>query len=117
MAGPDVYTAEMGNPPVEEDAGILNSPYVKPPRNKLAPRNKVMPPKKAPLENKEVMPPKKNPLDRNVYTADKGKPPVEEDAGILNKKTVNRAKGGSISSASSRADGCVTKGKTKGRYV
>lgn len=28
-----------------------------------------------------------------------------------------KAKGGKISSASSRADGCVTKGKTKGRFV
>jgi len=27
------------------------------------------------------------------------------------------AKGGSVSSASSRADGCCTKGKTKGRFV
>jgi hypothetical protein len=28
-----------------------------------------------------------------------------------------KAKGGSVSSASKRADGCVTKGKTKGRFV
>jgi hypothetical protein len=27
------------------------------------------------------------------------------------------AKGGSVSSASKRADGCATKGKTKGRFV
>jgi hypothetical protein len=27
------------------------------------------------------------------------------------------AKGGKVSSASSRADGCATKGKTKGRFV
>jgi hypothetical protein len=27
------------------------------------------------------------------------------------------AKGGKVSSASKRADGCVTKGKTKGRFV
>jgi len=27
------------------------------------------------------------------------------------------AKGGSVSSASSRADGCCTKGKTKGKYL
>jgi hypothetical protein len=27
------------------------------------------------------------------------------------------AKGGSVSSASKRADGCCTKGKTKGRFV
>jgi hypothetical protein len=28
-----------------------------------------------------------------------------------------KAKGGKVSSASSRADGCATKGKTKGRFV
>ena len=34
------------------------------------------------------------------------------------KKPIKKAKGGIIkSSASSRADGCVTKGKTKGRFV
>jgi len=30
---------------------------------------------------------------------------------------VRKAKGGKVSSASSRADGCATKGKTKGRFV
>jgi len=33
------------------------------------------------------------------------------------KPMVKKAKGGKISSASSRADGCATKGKTKGRFV
>jgi len=31
--------------------------------------------------------------------------------------TKNMKKGGKVSSASSRADGCATKGKTKGRFV
>lgn len=30
---------------------------------------------------------------------------------------INFKKGGSVSSASKRADGCATKGKTKGRFV
>jgi hypothetical protein len=30
---------------------------------------------------------------------------------------VKKAKGGSVSSASKRADGCATKGKTKGKFV
>jgi hypothetical protein len=33
------------------------------------------------------------------------------------KKPVKKAKGGKVSSASSRADGCAVKGKTKGRYL
>jgi hypothetical protein len=36
---------------------------------------------------------------------------------IKNYKNRNYAKGGSVSSASKRADGCATKGKTKGRFV
>jgi hypothetical protein len=30
---------------------------------------------------------------------------------------VKKAKGGSVGSASKRADGCVTKGKTRGKFV
>ena len=33
------------------------------------------------------------------------------------RKPIKKASGGKVSSASSRADGCATKGKTKGRFV
>ena len=33
------------------------------------------------------------------------------------KKPIAKAQGGKVSSASSRADGCAIKGKTKGRFV
>ena len=33
------------------------------------------------------------------------------------KKPVKKAKGGKVSSASSRGDGCAVRGKTKGRFV
>ena len=33
------------------------------------------------------------------------------------KNPIKKAQGGKVSSASSRADGCATKGKTKGRFV
>jgi hypothetical protein len=36
---------------------------------------------------------------------------------LLAKPPVKKNKGGSIGSASKRADGCATKGKTKGRFV
>jgi hypothetical protein len=39
------------------------------------------------------------------------------DGPIEDKKPVKKAKGGSVSSASKRADGCATKGKTRGRMV
>jgi len=33
------------------------------------------------------------------------------------KKPIKRAKGGSVSSASARGDGCAVRGKTKGKFV
>ena len=36
---------------------------------------------------------------------------------VGDKRTPEFKKGGKVSSASSRADGCATKGKTKGRFV
>jgi hypothetical protein len=42
----------------------------------------------------------------------------EEPSGMKRGGKVKKyAKGGSVSSASKRADGCATKGKTKGRFV
>ena len=45
--------------------------------------------------------------DAGVYTSEKGKPPSPREM----------AKGGSVSSASKRADGIAVKGKTKGKYL
>ena len=57
----------------------------------------------------------------------RGRPMVEDimvaeeaPAGAMMRKggkVKKMAKGGSVSSASKRADGCATKGKTKGRFV
>jgi len=41
----------------------------------------------------------------------------EERARKVNMSTAQMKKGGKVSSASKRADGCATKGKTKGRFV
>lgn len=45
--------------------------------------------------------------------------PLNDDSGPLPEKKPAKkyAQGGSVSSASKRADGCATKGKTKGRIV
>lgn len=51
---------------------------------------------------------------RDVITKAAGK----TEKGILNTRASrNYKKGGSVSSASKRADGCATKGKTKGRII
>jgi hypothetical protein len=46
-----------------------------------------------------------------IYTENKGSPPQDIDSASA---PVKKASGGT---ASSRADGCATKGKTKGRFV
>lgn len=59
--------------------------------------------------------PKPNPKDAGIYTAEMGPPPDEPDMGSV--REVKKARGGKIGSASSRADGCCERGKTKGRIV
>jgi hypothetical protein len=49
----------------------------------------------------------------DIYTEDKGQPPMEPDMGSA-KPAKKMAKGGS---ASSRGDGIAQRGKTKGRMV
>lgn len=50
-----------------------------------------------------------------VWTEDSGVPLPQEPEGV--RKPVKKAKGGSISSASKRADGIAMKGKTRGTIV
>ena len=49
-----------------------------------------------------------------IYTVEKGKPPQDIDSASA---PVKKASGGSVGSASKRADGCAVKGKTRGKFV
>jgi hypothetical protein len=62
---------------------------------------------------------KKKTKGDSVWTEDSGIPvPQEPDGGILKpKKPVKKAAGGSISSASKRADGIAQRGKTRGTMI
>ena len=121
---PDVYTADMGNPPVEQDAGIL------------ARGKRGMPPSAAmPRRRPAPMPARPNPADAGIFTADKGiQPPSPDEGPTMNapirpsgarqikaakdiRAAMGMKKGGSVSSASKRADGCAVKGKTKGKMI
>ena len=116
----DVYTADMGNPPSDDDMGSIES---------LALRGK-----RRPVAGRPAPVARPNPADAGVYTADKGMPPMDDDMGSIEslrpktsrqkkaakdiRSAMGMKKGGSVkSSASKRADGCATKGKTKGRFV
>jgi len=72
-------------------------------------------------ETKKVQAEQAASLDQASEKVRQGKiqPPTNDDMGPLpEKKPVKKmAKGGSVSSASKRADGCATKGKTKGRII
>lgn len=64
-----------------------------------------------------------DPADAGIYTADKGMPPSPDDMGSIEalkgkmKRKPGYKAGGSVSSASKRADGIAKKGKTKGRML
>jgi hypothetical protein len=60
----------------------------------------------------------KKPGEADIYTADMGNPPIDYEGPTTPTKPVKKPKkmaGGG--SASSRADGCCQRGKTKGRFV
>lgn len=59
--------------------------------------------------------PRPNPADANIFTADKGIQPPSPDEGPT--RTIKKAKGGKVSSASKRADGIAQRGKTRGKMV
>ena len=50
-----------------------------------------------------------------IWTEDSGVPAPQEPEGV--RKPVKKAGGGSVSSASKRADGIATKGKTRGKII
>lgn len=95
-----IYRAEMGNPPMPDEGAP-------PPLPRKAP---MMPPRKVmPKPTTRRIP---DPADAGIYTAEMGNPPMPDEGPIRRK-----AKGGSVSSASKRADGCAQRGKTRGRFV
>jgi len=53
-------------------------------------------------------------IAKSEFDTDKRKPDTGKTTNPMGDKY---AKGGKVSSASKRADGCATKGKTKGRFV
>jgi hypothetical protein len=89
-----IYTAEMGQPPMEPDGGSVRpKPMMKKPPMAM----------KKPMPKKPMMPmapkPRSAAPDESVMPAPAFK------------------HGGSVGSASKRADGCATKGKTKGTMI
>ena len=120
----------------------VTSPQGMPPRGMLDDLRQYIPTQVTPPQ---VTPPRGIPDDLRQYMPTRGTPPQGmpmlpqalhqrlkgvftggrfEDGGVV-KKMTNRAglkeegykKGGLVSSASSRGDGCAIKGKTKGRFV
>ena len=87
-----IYTAEMGQPPMDPE-GV---PSTKPPK-KMAP------------------PPKKTPVPKDsVFREGMPVPQDIDGASVSPRKPKKMASGGS---ASSRADGCCSKGHTRGKMV
>lgn len=96
----DVYTADMGQPPSPDEGA--------------PPKRRVL---KKPVVRRTV---------DEVYTADMGQPPSPDEGPTApmprpmprpTSGTSAYAKGGKVGSASKRADGIASKGKTKGRVI
>jgi hypothetical protein len=87
----EIYTAKMGQPPMPDEGPTTSTPPPTPPK------------------------PKKREGQTDIYTADMGQPPVPDEGPTKNiKKPKKMAAGGT---ASSRADGCAERGKTRGKFV
>ena len=93
-----IYTAEMGNPPMEPDGGSAR------------PLPKRGMPMKKPMPRKPLMPVAPKPRLPGMAADESAMPAMP--AGMPGMKS-----GGSVGSASRRGDGCASKGKTKGTMV
>lgn len=91
-----IYTAEMGQPPMDPEGGP-------PPPKRMI--------KRPPMAGKKPPMPVKRPA-MPVAPRPSGTPP---DASAMPAPTYKN--GGSVGSASKRADGCAVKGKTKGKML
>jgi hypothetical protein len=92
-----VYTAEMGQPPQDID-GASATPS----------------PRKPPMKR----PPMKRPAPKGSGIFREGMPvPQDIDGASAAPRAPGMKKGGSVGSASKRADGIAQRGKTKGSFV
>jgi len=99
MAQTDIYTAKMGQPPMDDEGPTKPMPPLARKRKRAADPN-------MPLGQTDI------------YTAEKGQPPMDYEGpttpAMPKKGKAMFAKGGSVSK---RADGCCQRGKTKGKMV
>jgi len=113
MPMPDVYTADKGQPPMPDEGPTTRiDPKVAAARALLM--KKALMAKRA----RGAMPGSTPGGLPDVYTADKGQPPMPDEGPTTpapkRKGPGMFSKGGSVSS---RADGCAQRGKTKGRMI
>jgi hypothetical protein len=76
----------------------------------------LKPQKRTGIEGAEKLP-EKPPKGTNLNKFIEDMNKKSSSGGTSNKDMIPLKKGGSVSSASKRADGCAVKGKTKGRFV
>lgn len=114
----DVYTADMGQPPSDDDMGSIESLALRGKRRPApaaAPTPRPMPRDLGKLEDDmgSIESPRPRGLRQKKAAAD-----IKAAMGMKCGGKVKKMKsGGSTGSASKRADGIASKGKTKGRFV
>ena len=102
--GRGIYTADMGQPPQEPDDASAG----------MGARKKASSAAKQPMPAKRPAKSAPRGIRGGVWTEDSGVP-VPQDVDGESAKTYK--KGGSVSSASRRADGIAMRGKTRGKMI
>ena len=87
----EIYTAKIGQPPMPDEGPTTSTPPPTPPK------------------------PKKQEGQAEIYTAKIGNPPMDYEGPTKPVKKVKKLSAGGT--ASSRADGCAERGKTRGKFV
>ena len=87
----EIYTAKMGQPPMPDEGPTTSTAPSTPPK------------------------PKKQEGQAEIYTAKVGNPPMDDEGPTKTIKKMKKLSAGGT--ASSRADGCAERGKTRGKFV
>jgi len=107
----NIYTADKGQPPMDDDMGSASAASRQATPKIISPAAKKQQEYSDSVSTRFDAQVRNSGLTQKQYT-NKVNKQIDEDI-----KNGRYAKGGKVSSASSRADGCCVKGKTKGRMV
>lgn len=113
----EIYTAEMGNPPADDD--MMSIEMLQGKRKPMPKRPAAAAPAPTPRPAPRPMPRDLGMLEDDMGSIESLRPKTDRQKKAAKdiKSAMGMKKGGSVGSASKRADGCAKQGKTKGRII